>query len=577
MTEQLQITDGGELLARTLKAAGVERVFALHGGHLEAFYRGCRAHRLELVDFRHEATAGHAAEGYARTTGRLGVCVVTAGPGFLNAITPMVNAQLDGVPTLFIVGAPPLREAECGSLQGGFDQVAMASPGVKWAHRITNPERVPDLLAMAVRKATTGRRGSVLIEVPIDVMHMPVNEGAVTPPAGIATHPRPAPAAAELAAAVELLRQAKQPAIICGGEARFAQCQDALRIFVERSGIPVFVNGRAFGMLPWDHPLYGHEAANLGTLQAAGKAPDVLLLLGAKAGMALGGRRPLVLPKDAKLIQVLTDAGELGLIRDIHVPVAADCGSAVDALLAATEGVRWNDWSEWARQATDAKRNPERTYQETDLEHGIHPFHVARTVVDAAGPDASYILDGGESGLWAAHAVRVNGPGQYMNNGYLGLLGAGMGMAIGAQLARPGKPVIQIAGDGAVGFHLQDLDTMVRRRLPIVTVVMNNRVWGMSLHGQQLLYGQDYDAISRLSDETSYARIAEGFGCHAETVTRAADVAPAMRRALASGRTALLDVRTDPTCTHPRVNFMLKPISPGDIVIPYYESIPQSR
>ena len=187
------------------------------------------------------------------------------------------------------------------------------------------------------------------------------------------------------------------------------------------------------------------------------------------------------------------------------------------------------------------------------------------------------MLDGGESGLWAAHSIRVDGPGQYINNGYLGLLGAGMGFAIGAQLARPGKRVVQIAGDGAVGFHLQDLDTMVRRRLPIVTVVLNNRVWGMSLHGQQLLYGEDYDAISRLSDETSYARIAEGFGCHAETVKRAADVAPAMQRALDSGRPALIDVHTDPSCTHPRVNFMLKPIAEGDVVIPYYESIPQRR
>ena len=570
-------TDGGELIARTLKAAGVERVFALHGGHLEAFYRGCRRHALELVDFRHEATAGHAAEGHARTTGRLGVCVVTAGPGYLNAIPAMVNAQLDGVPTLFIVGAPPLREAECGSLQGGFDQVAMATPGVKWAHRITNPERVPDLLAMAIRKATTGRRGAVLIEVPIDVMHMPVREAEVTLPAGLSTHPRPAPAPAEVQAALALLRGAARPVIVCGGEARFAQCEVVLRTFAERAGIPVFVNGRAFGMLPWDHPLYGSEAANLGALQAAGQAPDVVLILGAKAGMALGGRRPLVLPKAAKLIHVLADPEEIGRIRDIDVPIAADCGSAIEALLTASEGVRWPDWSAWARSATDAKNGHARQHTTAELAHGIHPFHAAKAVIDVAGPSASYVLDGGESGLWAAHSIRVEGPGQYINNGYLGLLGAGMGFAIGAQLARPGKRVVQIAGDGAVGFHLQDLDTMVRRRLPIVTVVLNNRVWGMSLHGQQLLYGEDYDAISRLSDETSYARIAEGFGCHAETVKRAADVAPAMQRALDSGRPALIDVHTDPSCTHPRVNFMLKPIAEGDVVIPYYESIPQRR
>ena len=570
-------TDAGELIARTLKAAGVERVFALHGGHLEAFYRGCRQHRLELIDFRHEATAGHAAEGHARSTGQLGVCVVTAGPGYLNALPAMVNAQLDGVPTLFIVGAPPLREAEFSSLQGGFDQIAMATPGVKWAHRITNPERMPDLLAMAIRKATTGRRGAVLIEVPIDVMHMPVYEADVTPPAGLATHPRPAPAPSELDAALQLLRGAQRPAIVCGSEARFAGCEGRLRAFAEASGIPVFVNGRAFGMLPWDHPLYGHEAGNLAALQAQGHAPDVLLLLGAKLGMALGGRRPLVVPRAARLVQVLADGGEIGRIRDVDVPIAADCGSMLEALLAATQGQAWPDWSAWAQRATDAKRSYERSITDTDLPGGIHPFHAVRAVVEVAGADASYVLDGGESGLWAAHAVRVNGPGQYINNGYLGLLGSGMGFAIGAQMARPGRRVVQIAGDGGVGFHLQDLDTMVRRRLPIVTVVMNNRVWGMSLHGQQLLYGEDYDAISRLSEETSYARIAEGFGCYAETVTRAAEVGPAMQRALASGRAALLDVRTDPACMHPRMNTMLKPISEGDIVIPYYESIPVRR
>ncbi len=577
MTEPSTRTDAGELIARTLKAAGVERVFALHGGHLEAFYRGCRLHQLELVDFRHEATAGHAADGHARTTGQLGVCVTTAGPGFLNTLTAIVNAQLDGVPTLFIVGAPPLREAEFSSLQGGFDQIAMATPGVKWAHRVTNPERIPDLLAMAIRKATTGRRGAVLIEVPIDVMHVPVDERDVMPPAGLHTQPRPAPAAQELQAALALLRGARRPAIICGSEARFAQCEDLLRRFAERAGIPVFVNGRAFGMLPWEHPLYGSEAGNLGALQAAGQAPDVLLLLGAKAGMALGGRRPLVVPQGAKLIQVLADAEEIGRIRDIDVPIAADCGSTLQALLSASEGQAWPDWSAWARAAVDGKRNADRNYTETDLANGIHPYAAARAVVEAAGPDATYVLDGGECGLWAGHAVRVNAPGRYMSNGYLGLLGAGMGFAIGAQLARPGQRVVQIAGDGAVGFHLQDLDTMVRRKLPIVTVVMNNRVWGMSLHGQQLLYGDDYDAISRLGEETSYARIGEGFGCHAETVTRAAEVGPAMQRALASGRPAVLDVRTDPACTHPRLNFMLKPIAEGDIVIPYYESIPARR
>lgn len=569
--------DGGELIARTLKAAGVQRVFALHGGHLEAFYRGCRNHQLELIDFRHEASAGHAADGYARSTGELGVCVVTAGPGYTNVITAAVNAQLDGVPTLFIVGSPPLREAEFNPLQGGIDQIAMIRPGVKWAHRVTNTERIPDLLAMGIRIACTGRRGAVLIEVPIDVMHIPVDEADVMPPAGLATRPRPAPAPAEVQAAIELLRGAARPVIVCGGEARFAQCAPALRAFAEHTGIPVFSNPRAVGMLPWDHPLNASEARNLGALQAGGQAPDVVLLLGAKAGMFLGGRRTAVLPADAKLIQVLAQPEEIGRIRDIHVPIAADCGSALEAFLAAARTAQWPDRRPWAQACVAMKTTLANTYKAATASNGIHPYHAALAVAEAAGPDASYVLDGGEAAIWAGHAVRVNGLGQFASNGYLGLLGGGMGMAIGAQLARPDGRVIQIAGDGAVGFHLQEFDTMVRRRLSIVTVVLNNRIWGMSLHGQQLLFGEDYDAISRLSDETDYARIAEGFGCHGEKVTRTEDVGPAVRRALDSGRPACIDVRTDPAVTHPVMQVMLKPISPDDIVIPYYESIPQRR
>lgn len=574
MSRDEEMVNGGELIARTLVHAGVKRVFALHGGHLESFYRGCDRHGIELMDFRHEASAGHAAEGHARTTGELGVCVVTAGPGYLNVITPMVNAQLDGVPTLFIIGAPPLREAECNSLQGGFDQIAMATPGVKWAHRVTHPERIPDLLATAVRKATTGRCGAVLLELPIDVLHTPVRQDRVTQPVSVSTRPRPAPSPDEVTAALAILQQAQRPVIICGGEARFAHSQDALRAFAERAGIPVFCNGRAFGMLPADHPLYGHELGNLATLQATGAEPDAVLILGAKAGMFLGGRKTVILPADAKLIQVLSDASEIGRIRQIDVGIAGDCNAALQALLAASETLSWPDWRAWAAQATAAKDAMQRHFPQEKLDNGLHPFFVARTVVEFMGPDATYVVDGGEASVWAANAIRVNGPGQFLQTGYLGSLGTGMGMAIGAQLARPDRPLVQIAGDGSIGFHLQELDTMVRRRLPIVTVVLNNAVWGMSLHGQQMLFGEAYSSISKLSADTSYARIAEGFGCYAETVTAPEELVPALQRAIASGRTALLDVRTDPACVHPKMNAMFKPAAPDHIVVPYYESFP---
>ncbi|MCF8470860.1 MAG: thiamine pyrophosphate-binding protein, partial [Parvibaculum sp.] len=205
---------GGDLLAAALSAAGVNRVFGLHGGHLEAFFKGCVERDIALLDFRHEAAAGHAADAYARATGRLGVCVVTAGPGMTNVMSAIANAYLDATPVLFIIGAPPLREAETNPLQGGFDQIAMVRPVTKWAHRITNAERIPDLAAMAIRQAMTGRCGPVVLEVPIDVLHAHANPAYVTVPASGWVAPRPAPLPSDAERIVKLLSQAKRPAII---------------------------------------------------------------------------------------------------------------------------------------------------------------------------------------------------------------------------------------------------------------------------------------------------------------------------------------------------------------------------
>lgn len=567
---------GGDLLARTLKAAGVDHVFALHGGHLEAFFKGCVENDIALVDFRHEAAAGHAADAYARATGKLGVCVITAGPGFANAMSAIVNAQLDGSPTLFIIGAPPLREAETNPLQGGFDQIAMATPAVKWAHRITNTERIPDLAALAIRKAMTGRRGAVLLELPIDVLHMSAPALTITKPAGVNIRPRPAPSPDETRRLLDMFLNARRPAIIVGGDAMLSQCGAALTAFAERSGVPVFWNGKGVGLLPTDHRLAGGAAGNLAILPlTGGEAPDAVLLLGARMGLLLGGRGGAIVPHAAKLAQVYPDAGEIGRIRDVDVAIAADSGAAIEALLAASEGVTFPDWSGWAKAALAVKQMGGAMFTERETAGGVHPYHAARAVMEAAGPEAAYALDGGEAASWGGDVAAVSGPGRVLGHGYLGCLGIGPGFAIGLQTAFPDRRVIHFTGDGAMGFHLQEFDTMARRRLPIVTVVLNNRVWGMSIHGQQIMYGPNYNVITTLGD-TRYSDVAKAFGLHGERVERYDEIAPAMKRALDSGRPACVEIMTDAAVTHPVTVSMLGAAAEGssDIVIPYYENIP---
>jgi acetolactate synthase-1/2/3 large subunit len=464
---------------------------------------------------------------------------------------------------------------ETNPLQGGFDQIAMATPAVKWAHRITNTERIAELTAMALRKAMTGRRGPVLLEIPIDVLHTPIDANTATKASGLEVHPRPAPSPAETAALLSLLRKAKRPVIIAGGEAQFGDCGRTLQQFAELSGIPVFANTRGLGLLPSDHPLSGHSATNLGALNLVGaEPPDAVLLLGARLGLFLGGRSGTVVPGSARVAQVYSDASEIGRLRDIDVAIAADCGATMEALVEAAGAAAWSVDRAWVKRAVALQNMAGQMYPAKENKAGIHPYHAAAAVMAASGPDAAYVLDGGEAASWAGDSVRVNGPGRVLSHGYLGCLGIGPGFAIGLQTAFPGRRVVHVTGDGAMGFHLQEFDTMMRHSLPIVTVVLNNRVWGMSIHGQQIMFGANYNVITRLGD-TRYSAVAQGFGCHGEYVTRFDEIAPAMERAFKSGKPACVEIIVDETAIHPVTLSMLGKASEGsrEVVIPYYENI----
>jgi len=577
MLDLNQRLTGGDLVAKTLRAAGVSRVFALHGGHLEALFKGCVDEGIALTDFRHEAAAGHAADAYARATGELGVCAITAGPGFTNALTAMANAHLDASAVLFIVGAAPLRELETNPLQGGIDQIATARPLCKWAISAPSTERLPDLTAMAIRKAMTGRRGPVVLEVPIDVLHMSVPAASATKPTGLSVRPRPAPSPAEAQRLVELLRAAHRPVLIAGMEAATETAAKALRRFAEAAGVPVFAKTQAFGVLPADHPLDGGAVGNLASLAHIGvERPDLVILLGARMGLQLGGRSGAIVPDNARVAQIYSDPAEIGRLREVDLAIEADPAETLEAVLAAAGEAGFADYGIWAARATAARDLFARAYPERDTGAGVHPYHAAAAVAEAAAREAVFVMDGGEASAWAGACVKVDGPGRVFSHGYLGCLGIGPGFAIGAQVAHPGRRVVHITGDGAMGFHIQELDTMVRHNLPIVTVVLNNQAWGMCIHGQQIMYGQNYNVITKLG-ATCYADIAGAFGCHSQRVRTYDEIAPAMDRALRSGKPALIEIMIDADVIHPVTLSMLGKVEEraDDVVLPYYENIPE--
>jgi acetolactate synthase-1/2/3 large subunit len=570
--------DGGEMLVRVLEQAGVRTIFTLHGGHLDAFFQAAVSRDLRLIDTRHEQAAGHAADGWARTTGETGVAIVTAGPGFTDCVTAIANAYLDCIPTLFIAGAAPLRDAETLPLQGGIDQVAIVAPITKWAHRVTHTRRIPDLVAQALRIARSGRPGPVFLEIPIDVLFSRVGEEKVAFPKAIMPDAAPAPGPEAVRQAVEWLRAAERPAILVGGGAWFSGAGSELIAFSERTNTPVFSNGKAHGLVPADHRLCGRGFANLGiAARMMSVEADLVLVLGARFGLFTGGRSGVV-PEAARVIQIDVEPEEIGRNRDVDLGIAADCREALRALAAEASGQSWPERSAWL-EAITAVRDGHRAFFAEALERDkapIHPYRLASEIVGALPRDAIIAADGGETSAWMETASEVHGGGHWMSHGYLGCLGTGMPFAIAAKVAHPERPVVCVIGDGSVGLNFSEFDTMVRHKLPIVTVINNDQQWGMSAHGQDLIYGEGKRVVTDLSP-TRYEQAAAGFGCHAEQVIAPEDLRPALERALASGRPACVNVMTDGSVIAPITLAMTKGLG-GDgkdegVAVPYYAKL----
>lgn len=571
---------GGAVLAQSLKAIGIKEVFALHGGHLDAFLVACPENDIRLTDTRHEASAGHAAEAYARATGEIGVCVITAGPGFANALTAMADAWLDAVPVLFIAGAPPLREAETNPLQGGFHQVAMAAPVTKWSHRVTNVERIPDLVDKAIRTALAGRPGPVFLEMPIDIMFGLADADEVVLPTR-ASPARPGPGRGAIDAMLNLIAEAQRPVIITGSGALSRECSRLLQEFSQLTRTPIAVNSKAIGAVPHEFPLNVGAASVLAVSRIVEKAPpDLVILIGARMGLLLAGRTGSIIPHDAKLVQIDIDGAEIGRLRAADIGIVADSAEVLSVAIDAAKAWTWPDRNEWLAvlKRCDALSVQPFLKAPTETRPGLlHPFHAARAVGEALSPDTAIAWDGGEAPAWFRPFIRSPGPGLAIGNGYLGCLGVGQGFAIGLARARPGKPVALIMGDGAAGFNIAEFDTMVRHRLPVLTVIFNNACWGMSLHGQDLVFGRQRATAVQLA-RTDYHAVAAGFGCYAEKITRFEDIGPAVRRAQSQSLPACLNIMTDPEVVHPVTPAMVGRLDREDeIAIPYYENIPVRR
>lgn len=568
--------DGGELFVRAAKAHGVSTVFTLHGGHLDSIYQACIDHGIRMVDTRHEAAAGHAAEAYSRLGAGIGICLVTAGPGFTNVVTSIANAYLDCIPVVYVAGAPPLRDAEINPLQGGFNQVAMVAPITKWAHQVTHTHQIPRLLDQAIRIAGSGRPGPVFLEIPIDVLFGQVNESAAV----IAREPvhvrPPAPNPEAVTGVVELLRAASRPVIMAGAGAMLSGCGAELLSFAELTGTPVFSNNKAHGIIPGDHPLAGRAFSNLAGLGTAQQQrPDLVLVLGARFGLFTGGITDRLLPFGVRIVHVDLDARETGRLRETDIAIVADCREVLRQLLVEAGNRPWPDRSAWQARIRECRERHRADFADATMrgEDPIHPYRAAQVVAGFVDARTVLVTDGGEAKSWLEMVAVFPAGSRYLSLGYLGCLGVGMPFALGAQIARPGSRVICVTGDGAAGLNIQEFDTMIRHGVPVLTVVFNNHSWGMSAHAQDIVYGANRRAVSDLAP-IDYSAVAAGFGCHAENVTRLSRLGPAIERALAQPRAACINVAIDYDIVAPYTLGMLGSWKKeAEIVLPYYDNL----
>lgn len=523
---------GGALVAAALAKEGVTHVFTLCGGHIQHIYDGCLDHGIRVVDTRHEQAAGHMAEGWARATGKPGIALVTAGPGVTDAVTAAANAWRGQTPMILIGGQGPRFFAGMGSLQE-MDHVSLLRSITKWSATVPETRRIPEFMAWAFRRATTGVPGPVFLEMPLDVlMGMEKTEDLTNPTNYRTAHVAGGdPAAIEQAGAI--LSKAERPVAIVGTQWWWSPYKDSIAAFLDRYDLPVFLNGGARGAIRPDDPRFfrlcrGKAVQNADAIVIFGTPWDFRLNYGQDVGAG------------TKVVHVDLDPDVIGHNRGADVGIVGDTGLVMKQLTEAGRRIAPN-WLTFLRGWEDARLAKMRGELDSDAVP-INPLRFAKELARAITPTSTIVCDGGDIVGTAAKVVDVWEPGHWMDPGPLGTLGVGPSYAMAAKLARPADPVFVIYGDGSFGLNGMEYESAARQKIPFVGVMGNDAAWTQIRRGQVQLFGQERSPATAL-EFTRYDRMVEALGGYGEFVERPEEIYPAIQRALDSGKPALVNVK----------------------------------
>lgn len=538
---------GGHLVAKYMQEVEkVQTVFTLSGGHIENILDGFTEYGIKTIDVRHEQAAAMMAHAWSIYNNEPGVCLVTAGPGFTNALTGIANAHLDNAPLVVLGGRHPLRDDLTGALQE-MNQVDMVKPITKWCATCFDVKRIPEYLNIAFRQATMGRPGPVFLELPPDILFAETDLKSVMIPARKHHQSIVSPDPSELDEAARLINGAKRPIFIGGSGVGFSRSQNALAALVETAGFPFALLNNGRGTLPDNHDQCINDGGFIGILTGLPQA-DVIVAAGIRFNWVMQSGKFF---PNAKVIRIDNDPTEIDRNRSATVGLVGDCNDVFTRLLPLLEDRDHSEWIGRLRKAYAAFMVTEME-QRQNPSHPIHPNRLVAKIMNVFGEDAYYVADGGDTsyfglaGFLSQHPAGVLVPAGAL----LGCLGTGIPFAMAGKLTHPDKPVIVLNGDGSFGFNSMEFDTCVRHNIPIICIVNNDCAWGMIKHSQEISLGEERCTCSELGMR-HYEKMVEGLGGYGELVEKDEDIIPAIERAIQSGKPACINVVTDPTVTSP--------------------------
>jgi len=530
---------GSEILGRSLKNEGTKDLFFIMGGPMMLAEQSCVKEGIRPIDVRHEQAAALMAQAYSRLLQKPGVCMAASGPGVINLTTGVANALIDCCPVVSIGGSSAIRQFGRQTFQE-IDQLAIMKGVTKWADRVVNLKRIPEMVNMAFQKAMGGKPGPVYLDFPADILYDKIPEEQVdwSLSGRALLNPRPMGENARVDELIDALSKAKQPIILTGSGVIWSQAWTELQSFVEKAGIPFYTTPQGRGVLPDDHPL-----SFLTMRSTAFKDADLILIIGTRMNYIIGHAAPPRFAANATIARIDIDADEIASSpRKVHIGIVGDCKAVLQQLLAAMPGrVKESQFAPWRKTLAEgeAAKRKETGGGMAMNATPIHPLRLCEEVKNFMKRDAILIVDGQEILNYGRQSMPTFSPGHRLNSGPFGMMGVGMPFGVGAKIARPDKQVIVVHGDGSFGLNCMELDTAVRHKVPLLVVISLNGGWTADPKREK---------VGRDLGYTRFDKMAESLGCYGEYVEKPEEIGPALARAqkkVDQGMVALVNVKTD--------------------------------